>query len=354
MKKYLSNKAALLLTALLAGAASYGQKLTIDQINSDSAALRYVKEANYDARHAPQWKFFYLTSGNEWQSFFNFSNTEAAALLRQAPSTNWFKADLNGDGKNDLVVSGYIARKPQDWATATFKILVYLSQSGKNYAALNLLSSGSDQYPAYINQIQVNGKNYLQLNRWQIQDEAGHKPYQSDTITYSSYWESFLNVHAQGMRKSAITKISYKVMEDQQGSYHALNIDLESTKKTNMEVVVKRAKEKEPDINKVRLAKELWSRMDTLMRSSYATGKIKGDTTVVEHDVNSEQLPIYLSVTYKDGHKETVQDYGIGATFSYMTIYSCMENIIQNVFDQLQRRQELINGMLEGVGSFGY
>ncbi|UAY54836.1 hypothetical protein [Arachidicoccus terrestris] len=353
MKRYL-YKTGILLMALFGAAGSYGQKLTIDQINSDSAALRYVKEMNYDVKSAPQWKFFYLTSGDEWQSYYNFSNSEIDKYSQQTQSKRWLKTDLNSDGKTDLVVSGYIAKRPGDWATATFKILVYLSQSGKSYTAFNLLASGSDHAPAYFNEIQVAGKHYLQLHRWQSQDELNHQPYQSDTIRYSSYWGSFLNFFQKGIRHSEISSISYKVLEDFDGSYHALNIDLETTKKTNMEIVVKRSTEKEPDINRARLAKDLWVHMDTLIRSSYAMGRVKGDTTIVHHDINSEQLPIYLTVIYKDGHKETIQDYGNGANYSVITIYACMENIIQNVFDQLQRRQELINGMLDGVGSFGY
>lgn len=353
MKRYL-YKTGIVLMAFFVGAASYGQKLTIDQVNSDSSALRFVKEMNYDVKSAPQWKFFYLTSGDEWQSYFNFSNNEIDKYRQQIKTKRWLKTDLNGDGKPDLVVSGYIAKKPGDWATATFKILVYLSQSGKSYAALNLLALGSDHSPAYFNELQIAGKNYLQLNRWEIQDELTHQPYQSDTISYSSYWGSFLNFGRKGIRHSDISSISYKVMEDRDGSYHALDIDLETTKKTNMEIIVKRSTEKEPDINRARLAKDLWIHMDTLIRSSYVMGRVNGDTTVVHHDINSEQLPIYLTVIYKDGHKETIQDYGNGANYSVMTIYACMENIIQNVFDQLQRRQELINGMLDGVGSFGY
>jgi len=347
MKKYLS-KAAILLTALLSVSFSWGQELTIDQINSDDAVLLYVKQMNYDAKQAPQWKFFYLTTGNEWQSYYNFSQQEIADYQSKAQSSKWIKTDLNHDGKTDLIVSGYIAKRPGDWATATFKILVFLSGQGKNYTEVNLLPENSDQYPAYFNQVTLHNKHYIQLNRWLIQNNHPGAPFQQDTLSFSTYWESFLNYHEQGLRPSKITSISYKVMEDLAGSFHALNIDLLSTKKTNMEIIVKNAKEKVPDINKARLAKGLWVEMDTLIRSSYVKGRQKGDTTVVSQEYNRDQLPTFLTVTYADGHTETVQDYGQGATFSMMNIYNCMENIIQNVFAQLQRRQEILSSMIGG------
>lgn len=351
MKSYLT-KAGLLLMALITVATGFGQHLTIDQINSDSLALRYVKEMNYDAKTAPQWKFFYLTTGQEWQSYFNFSEQEVQEYQEQTHAQKWLKTDLNADGKPDLIVSGYIAKKPGDWATATFKVLAYISQSGKSYAALNLLPDGIDKYPAYFSEVQVENKSFLKLTKWQVRDQVSHLPFQSDTLRFSPYWDSFLNIHQTKMRSSEIAQINYKVMEDLKGSYHALNIDLETTKKTNMDIIIKRATEKEPDINKARLAKELWVQMDTLIRSSYVTGRLKGDTTVIHHDLNSEQLPIFLTVTYKDGHKETIQDYGAGATYSVMTIYSCMENIIQNVFDQLQKRQWMLNSFIDGALEF--
>ena len=133
------------------------------------------------------------------------------------------------------------------------------------------------------------------------------------------------------------------------GKWASLNIDLMSTKKTNMEIITKNASEKTPDINKARLARQLWIHMDSLIRSSYLTGRLNGDTIIAHRDFNSQQLPTYLTVTYTDGHKETYQDYGNGSTYSLCNIYSCMEHIIQNVFDQLQRRQMMLNSMADDL-----
>lgn len=347
MKRYL-YKASLLLLAIFAAAASYGQ-LTIDQIDSDSAALRYVRQMNYDAKAAPQWKFFYLTTGNEWASYFNFSESEIAKYQQKMPTKSWLKTDINGDGKTDLLVSGYIARKPGDWGTATFKILAFLSQPGKRYAELNILTKESEKYPAYIEPALAAGKSALALYRWQVhQGKKGDQPYISDLLGYNTYWDSFVDITDKPMRNAEIQYVSYKMMENVDGSYHAVNIDLLTTKKNNMEVVVNSASAKEPETHKARLTKDLWSHMDTLLRNSYVTGQVNGDTTVVRHDFNSTQLPIYLTIVYKDGHKQTIQDYDNGANYSIITIYSCMENIIQNVFEQLQNRQMLLNSMIGG------
>jgi len=348
MKNYLSTAGLLLITLLTSGVIR-AQKQSIDQLDSDMDVLKFVKEMNYDAKRAPQWKFFYLTEGNEWQSYFNFSDQQKATYQGQNQAPKWIKTDLNEDGKTDLVISGYIAKRPRDWATATFKVLVFLSQPGKGYVEANIIPAKTEKFPTYFDQININGKNYLKINHWLSQGTPAGLPFSSDTTYYSAYWDSFLNYHQKGLRKSAITHINYKAMEDNLGSYHALDIDLISGKKTNMEIQVKSAKQKEPDINRARLAQPLWVHMDTLIRSSYVTGVKKADTTICSHDFNSEELPIYLTVTYADGHTETIQDYNTGASYSMMTIYNCMENIIQNVFAQLQRRQELMSSMISGA-----
>ncbi|SDZ88315.1 hypothetical protein SAMN05192529_103149 [Arachidicoccus rhizosphaerae] len=348
MKKYLSKAGILLITLLTSGVIS-AQEPSIDQLDSDSAVLRYVKTMNYEAKKAPQWKFFYLTQGDEWASYFNFSEQQQASYQSQQQPSKWIKTDLNHDGKTDLLVSGYIAKKPGDWATATFKVLVFLSQPGKNYIEANILPAKTEKFPTYIQQINIKGNNYLKINHWLSQNSPGDLPFISDTTYYSSYWDVFLNYHQQGMRASAITHINYKAMEDKEGSYHALDIDLISGKKTNMQIIVKGAKQKEPDINRARLAEPLWVHMDTLIRSSYVTGIQKGDTTLCHPDEHSEALPVYLSITYADGHTETIQDYNSGATYSMATIYNCMESIIENVFAQLQRRQELMSSMISGA-----
>ena len=348
MKKYLSQAGILLMILLISGVLR-AQKQSIDQLDSDSAVLRYVKEMNYQAIKAPQWRFFYLTSGDEWAAYFNFSDQELAAYQSQRQAPKWIKTDLNQDGKTDLVVSGYIAKRPGDWATATFKVLVFLSQPGKNYIEANIIPAKTEKFPTYVSQLKINGKNYLQINHWLSRHTPEDLPFTSDTTFYSAYWDSFLNYHQKGLRSSAITHINYKVMEDKEGSYHGLDIDLISGKKTNMEIIVKGAKQKQPDINRARLAEPLWVHMDTLIRSSYVIGTQKGDTTVCSHDFNSEELPTYLSVTYADGHTETIQDYNTAASYSMMTIYGCMENIIQNVFAQLQRRQELMSSVIGGA-----
>lgn len=345
MKKYLSKTVILLLLAFVS-AVSSAQELTIDQIDSDSSVVKYIKQMNYDSKLAPQWNFFHLTTGKEWRAYFNFSREQIAQYQNIIPRSSWLKTDLNQDGKTDLVVSGYIARKPGDWSTATFKVLVFISAEGKRYVEVNLLSEKSEKYPAYVSPLTDGSTKYLKVNQWLAQNGPDGLPYQNDTTYYSKYWDSFLNFQSQGLRSSKITSISYKVMEDLDGSYHGLNIDLLTTKKTNMEVVVKNAEEKEPDIHRARLASDLWVHMDILIRGSYVLGRQIGDTTLIARDFNHQQLPTYLTVTYSDGHQETIRDYSPGANFSMMAIYDCMENIIQNVFRQLEQREEIMESLL--------
>ena len=352
MKTYLLKAAVLLATLPVALAARSQKQIKIEDINTDSLALAFVKQSNYDPESGPQWKFFYLSSGKEWQSYFNFSKEDKAKYWEQQNTFRWLKTDLNLDGKADLVVSGYIAKRPENWATATFKILAFVSQPGSQYAEVNLLTGDDGKYPAYFSQLLINGQRHLLLERWKIGDQIANRPYLRDTVDFSTYWNGFVNYTQRPLRMAEISSIDYKVMEDLEGSYHGLFIDLQTTKKTNMEVRTLSAGEKTPNINRARLAADLWTHLDTLVRGSYVTGRKKGDTTVMHHDFNSQQLATYLTVVYKDGHKEVIQDYGDGGTYSLMNIYSCMEHIIQNVFEQLERREMFLNSMIDG--SFDY
>lgn len=330
-------------------------QLTVDQVNNDSLALTFVKQQNYSKNEAPQWKFFYLTTGQEWKSYFNFSAAQTSQLTSEMHSMNWQKADINGDHKMDLIVSGYIARRPGDWSTATFKLLVFLSQSGKGYQELNLLTENAEKFPAYFDLIRLQQKDFIRLFRWQLpeqgqtQQQAQQQPYQIDTVSYSNFWSAFINQHEAGLNRKQIQMIVYKAQEDAGGAYHALTIFNSSEKKTNIEISTWQPKEKTPSNYKARLSKTLWEQLDTLSRSIQVAQVPGGDSVILNHRFNSQDLPVTLTLHFQDGSTQKIVDYGAQGSFTLMTVYGCMENIIQNVFDQMQQRQQIIQSLSDGV-----
>lgn len=327
-------------------------QLTVDQVHSDSTALAFVQQQNYSKEHAPQWHFFYLTTGNEWQSYYNFSQQRTQELAAEMHAFKWEKADFNGDGKPDLLVSGYIAKKPGDWATATFKILAFQSLAGKGYAQYNLLTENAEKYPAYMDFIRLDNHNFIRLFRWQLPDKRADRPYQLDTLTFDPYWSSFINVHDATLRRKDIQKIEYRSQEDLQGSYHGLTLDNSNEKRTQAIVALWQKGEKEPETYKAKLTKGLWANLDTLIQKVQPTSFSTNDSVVIHPKVNATDLPVTLTIYFKDGSHKKIIDYGGESTFTLMTVYGCMESITENVLLQVQQRQQMLQGLTDDV--FGY
>lgn len=340
------------LMACLAATTAATAQITVDQVHSDSSALAFVQQQNYSKEHAPQWHFFYLTSGNEWQAYYNFSQQKIQELSAQMHGFKWEKADFNGDGKPDLLVSGYIARRPEDWETATFKILAFQSQAGKGYAQYNLLTEKAEKYPAYLDFIRMDDHNFIRLFRWQLPSKGDNRPYQLDTLTFDSYWSSFINVHDGKLHSADIQKIEYHSQEDLQGSYHSLTLDNSNEKRTQAKVALWQIGDKEPETYKAKLTKDLWTNLDTLCQKIQLPQFASQDSIVLHQQVNETDLPVTLTIYFKDGTRKKLVDYGAESTYTLMTVYGCMESITENVLLQVQQRQQMLQNLTGDV--FGY
>lgn len=327
------------------GNCALSQDITISQISSDADALAFVKQENYDKETAPQWHHFYLTDGDEWKSYYNLSKQQSDSVEQNMSAMRWQKADLNMDGKPDLIVSGYIARRPEDWTTATFKLLVFFSDRGNGSIEMNLIDDKLDKYPAYFNIVSPDGDNrqYLQIYRWHTGGNglANVVPLRSDTLKYNDVLDYFVQ-RSTYLNPSAVQRIDYRMQENISGAYHVLSLENINDKSFPVNISLVQPGTKSPDSYKARLTKTLWNNIDTLARSI----RFSKDSIVYDNDTYANnKLPITLTIQFKDGTKKIIRDYDADASFTLMTIYQVFEEIINNTLDMYRQRQQQIQQM---------
>lgn len=332
-----------ILTFSLLGVTAFSQ-LKVSEITSDSLALKFVREVNYSKTQAPQWNHFYLTEGTEWNAYYNLTKEQQSKVLETNHYLNWAKADLNNDGKEDLIVGGYIARRPGDWSTATFKVLLFLSQKGNLYTEQDLLDDQSAKYPAYFSLTPLNGKDYLTMYRWRIDisDKNRSLPVKIDTLNYSNPIDAFVNYY-KALQQPDIVKIQYKAFDDFTGSYHEAVLENSDKKRIDLSIYTKQSTETKPQLLKAKLSEGLWMQLDTLSRS---LPKI-GNQANHQQQLKKDALPTELTIYYADGVNVKFIDYGEETSYTLSAINQVFESIIQNTFDQMAQRQQYINQMTQ-------
>ncbi|HEY0297817.1 MAG TPA: hypothetical protein VGB84_01225, partial [Arachidicoccus sp.] len=312
------------------------QSLTVGQVNSDQSVLAFVKQENYSKETAPQWNHFYLTDGAEWLNYYNLSGVEIDSVNENVKTLRWQKADLNGDAKPDLIVSGYIARRPNDRATTTFKLLVFLSQRGNGYTEMNLIDDQLDKYPAYFNVVTLDdGNAYLQLHRWQTgANTAMQIPLLTDTLRYNNTLDYFVHL-SNYLYPQDVQRVDYHVQEDWHGSYHTLTV--ENVNGNSFPIVISQMHPpyKVPSVYRAKLTKVLWANIDTLMRSL----NISSDTVVYNQTNTLDKLSITVTIHYIDGTKKVIKDYDADASYTLMSMYQVFEDIVNNTLDLYEQRQ---------------
>lgn len=314
----------------------------IEDIKSDSDALNYIIAQNYSPNLGPQWKFFHLNEGDEWNDFYNFNQNQIAKINDHFKFSKWAKADLNQDGIDDFIVSGYIAKSAKDWKTATFKLLIFFSQSSasrvKTYVEMNVLPTVMEKYPAYFNVLTINGKSYLELISWRnnILPGENNLPYSCDTLGINHTLGGFNNYYEKGLSPIAVSKLIYKYTTDDKGSYVSLTLSDKEKKGIEAIITSKDASIKNPDINTTRIRNLPWAAFDSLARS------INNPVLILNTDQHDQQLqdPVDISFFYVDGTSHTIHVNRQDASFSLNALFYCCDAIIQNYYNRLEQQRE--------------
>ncbi|HEY0297816.1 MAG TPA: hypothetical protein VGB84_01220 [Arachidicoccus sp.] len=326
--------------------AAYTQVI-LSQINSDGLVLQFVKQKNYST-DAPQWNHFYLTRGDEWKDYANLEQNREREIAQLLPSKSWLKSDLNGDGKDDLMVSGYVARSMGDRSDAVFKMLVFLSTAKKNdYDEVDLLNEASNNFPAYCDVILVDNVPFIRLYKWILpKDEAVNSPVEVDTLQYNSFVKNFVN-YAAVLYPSGIRRIDYSVKDDPSGSYHSVNIVKMPGNNYTIQVILQPSGNKKPETHSLRIKKDLFNNVDSLVRHLH----IRDSSTILDADDSSENLPIGTTIYYVNGTKKIIHDYGQNADYTLLAIYKTMEDAMSVTLQRIENRNEFWGELIEGIGT---
>lgn len=329
---------------ILVVSGSFAQ-MSIGQINSDSDIIVFIRQQNY-SKDAPQWNHFYLTNGTEWHNYFNLNVRQNELTGRLVNLQSWKKADINNDGKMDLIVSGYIASQPGDWSTAVFKVLVFLATGKKNnYDKLNLLTDDIDRYPAYFEIITLNDRNLMQLcyskNMNASKDE---QPISVDTLQYNSFVKNFINYSNKPYPK-AIQKVDYLVKDATSEAYHCVTLEKKQSGKCFVTYFAKDAGSNSIETHTLKIRNDYFQSLDSLVRQY----TVENSEIVISNEDDTSSSPVVTTIVYNDGSRKIIRDYGGVNNYTLLAIYQVMENSMQTVVNKIENRNEFWGGFVGGV-----
>jgi hypothetical protein len=317
---------------LFLGAAYAQQRHSVQSINSDSAAKWFVINSNYDKENAPEWLHFRLTSGAEWQHFYNLGNDVSEKISQKEQYSKWAKIDLNNDGKPDLIVSGVIGQ-----AGGAYKLLVFLSEKDSDeYTQFDLIPEVEKSYPAYFKEIKSDDGAMLEITHWlPTAESASDAPYTKDTVVYKTGY--FLNYNPAPTNDS-ITKITY-IINEPDDSYRKAEFTPRKNGEATGVLWDKFADAKDTSKTRVRIAQDTY--IDVLDIIKYANLKsLRSEYELPPIMAMGDVQVVQLTVEYSDGSTKTITDNGGNGTYSLFAIYDWIEEIYSQVYELTQQQQQ--------------
>lgn len=320
-------------------------QMTIAQIGSDSDVISFIKQQNY-AKDAPQWNHFYLTDGTEWNNYFNLDAQQSSLAGGFTNLKSWQQTDINNDGKTDLVVSGYIARQPGDWATAVFKVLVFLATNKRNnYDKLNLLTDDIDRFPAYFNTLSAGGKNLIQLYYSQDNNTAkSGQPFTADTLQYNAFVKNFID-YAGCLYPQDIEKIDYFVKDATSDAFHRVTIERKHDGKCFIAYSAKDAGSKNIESHTLKIRNGYFQNLDSLVRQYTADG----NDILISNGEDTSAALVVTTILYNDGSKKIIKDYGGVNNYTLLAMYQTMEDAMHIAVNKIENRTEFWDGLIGGI-----
>lgn len=305
----------LLLPALLVHKRSDAQ--SPDKVNSDEEVkelVRKTKFANDDSRG----KNFELTTGNEVLQYKE--PTESTSRFSAMKTKSWQKADLNKDGKMDVVVSGVRKEGKSYGEQITYSLLFFLS--GKDsFSVQEILPEFKNFYPTYFDLLRRGDEVCVEVIRLQSNRHSGFD-FRRDTL--SVYHTSFFETTNE--KATSDPDIFRYYSSSNWGGMPQPDFTLSSSG----EATYRRRKGlfNDEDINSIANAdsNDLRTFFGFLSRMNVQQLNSKYTLAGV-FDVGTS----HLVIKFKDGTEKRIDDYGHQGTFGLVSIYSWVGFFIRNL-----------------------
>lgn len=309
--------------------ASMAQDTEIDNVNSDSTAMQFFRKNIIRGSKESNYNDFKLTQGNEWINYYNFSEQQKNELLSKYKYSSWAKTDLNGDKKDDLIISGYLSKVIGK--SNHYRLFIFLTQPNNSFE----IAISNSNTPQYFRLIDVDTSKYIEISKWSndLYKQEENLPLRIDTLEFN-YPMMTLVDYQKLVSPSSIKKVVYKETYLPRGYAEATVINNQSR---NSDFVIKIDAQdgSRPEINNAKISQDLMKDFLDITSRLKKYEILSGNpmTTISDGDVKKS-----IEVEYDDGTKIFIDDNTGRSSYTLEAIYNWFQYSINNVYEQINNR----------------
>ncbi|MCU7694957.1 hypothetical protein ACFSPU_13645 [Haoranjiania flava] len=320
----------LLLVAAVACTVPVSAQTEIDRINSDSAAMQFFRKHVIGTNTKSNFNDFKLIDGTEWINFYNFSEQQKNDLLGRYKYRKWAKLDLNGDKKDDLVISGYLSKKAG--YSQHYRLFIFLADNYNNFPHIKYNSP----VPTYFNVLETDGKNYLEIAKWtnDLYKKVEGVPLRVDTVMFHPEIQMLVD-YKKLVDPATIARVVYTEQYFPKGN---IQVTLVNQRERNSDMVITEDAQngKKPAVHNAKIAKDMMGDFLDVVATLRRYEKSK-DASIV---MNDDTFTSMLEVHYADGSKQVFNDNTGESSYSLKAVYDWLRMSVSNVFEQMAQRQQ--------------
>ena len=297
-------KLLLFISSIMLCSVAYSQ-LSIEKLNSDSSVKQFIIQAKSNNNPESEWNNFNFI---KWENEKLYPLSDSITNIQK-----WLKADINNDGKQDIIVSGALT---YPWGN-NFILLAFLSTDSA-YRQINLMPIFGEIRPIYFKPIFINEKECFEL----IKVGAGYNwrspQLVKDTIVFM--FNDFVNYNKNPTHQTFDSLFFFTNYV-----WKPYNISYLTITNTGNMIYKKGAYSRDKEFNEYAvLSKQKLKEFEQLL--NYVNPlSLRNDYT------NAEDIECtHITIKYTDGTYKTINDYGSFGTYSLKALYNKCNEFIEN------------------------